>query len=133
MLNGEIEITETNEILAIEKHLDGLYGELQAKIDQMNQYGHELEESKKRLSQMAASDQLTGLYNRRQFEPRLTFEVKRAEKERKELALIMIDVDGFRKYNETYGHRAGDKLLRDMGLLIRDQIRRFDSAFRYGR
>ena len=46
--------------------------------------------------------------------------------------ILVIDIDGFKEYNDTYGHPAGDKLLKDLGILIRHSIRRSDIAFRYG-
>ena len=132
VLNERIIVSDNNEIVTLHRHFDGLFGELEGKIDQINRVSKELELSKKKLTQMAVTDELTTLFNRRYFDRRLLEEIKKAQKRKSSLALIMIDVDGFRKYNENFGHQAGDALLRSLGLLIRDFTRKPDVPFRYG-
>jgi two-component system cell cycle response regulator len=132
ILTDRVEITDRNEIVLLQRHVDGLYGELQSKIRQLDQYSKELVESKKKLGQIVALDELTGLYNRRRFEPRLVEEIKKAEKQKSDLALVLVDVDGFQQYNARFGHGAGDKLLNQLGLLIKDYVRKVGIPFRYG-
>ena len=121
-----------NEMMALKNVFDGLYRELQDKIVQINDYSQRLVASSQRLSEMAITDELTGLYNRRHFEDRLREESARADRHGYSLALLMIDVDGFKKYNDGFGHPAGDSLLAGLGALIREGVRRSDVAFRYG-
>ena len=92
-----------------------------------------LEEMNKTLARLALEDALTGLANRRQFERGLQEEFNRAARTSLSLAVIMIDVDFFKQYNDLYGHMAGDKVLRRLGSAIRDtNVRPEDLLARYG-
>lgn len=85
------------------------------------------------LQQLSLSDALTGIGNRRCFDDFLDREWRRAARERTSLALVMCDVDFFKKYNDCYGHPAGDKVLRAVGQALGTIIRRpADLAARYG-
>jgi two-component system cell cycle response regulator len=77
-------------------------------------------------------DWLTGLYNHGYFQQFLAYELKRSLKQGFPVSLIMIDVDNFKKYNDTLGHSAGDAILREMGHIVRNTIREVDFAARYG-
>jgi diguanylate cyclase (GGDEF)-like protein len=81
---------------------------------------------------MACTDGLTGLYNHRQFKKMLKEEISRSKRYGKPLSLIMLDVDDFKKFNDTYGHPAGDKVLTTVAGILRDLCRESDLAFRYG-
>jgi len=80
----------------------------------------------------ANTDGLTGLYNHRHFHERLEQEIARGSRFGNIFSLIMLDVDLFKAYNDTYGHLAGDKVLRKIGDYIKGSIRTVDMAFRYG-
>ena len=80
----------------------------------------------------AALDALTGLNNRRQFDVRLKQEIATAKRRGTPLCCIMIDVDYFKKINDTYGHIAGDCVLKGLAKLLCDQLREYDIASRYG-
>lgn len=80
----------------------------------------------------AVFDSLTGLYNRRYMEETLKRELSRASRRKEPLGLIMMDVDHFKSFNDTYGHSAGDNLLRSIGKFLMESIRREDIACRYG-
>ena len=85
------------------------------------------------LSRLSATDSLTGLYNHRQFFLRLKDEVVRSQRQKGDLAVVLLDLDGFKAYNDTYGHLAGDDILRDVGKMLRRSIRDgVDMGFRYG-
>ncbi|MDT8900505.1 diguanylate cyclase [Anaeroselena agilis] len=81
---------------------------------------------------MALSDGLTGLANRRNFDLFLDAELRRAFTLRRPLSLIMLDLDNFKKYNDTYGHPTGDKLLAQLGDILRQNTRTIDFPARYG-
>jgi diguanylate cyclase (GGDEF)-like protein len=80
----------------------------------------------------AALDPLTGLANRRHFEARLDEEMERARRYALDLALLAIDVDHFKNVNDTYGHAAGDALLRTLALIMHRSVRAFDVCARIG-
>lgn len=84
------------------------------------------------LRQQSIRDPLTGLFNRRYLEESMERELARAERKAAPLALIMIDVDQFKQFNDTFGHEAGDLVLREIGLLLKAYVRGGDIACRYG-
>ena len=77
-------------------------------------------------------DSLTQLYNRRYVMETLEREVSRSERSNKPLSVLMIDIDHFKRYNDTHGHEAGDHVLRQVGAVFRQSVRRSDIASRYG-
>jgi diguanylate cyclase (GGDEF)-like protein len=77
-------------------------------------------------------DTLTGLYNRRYLEEVLEREVRRAARAAQTLGVLMIDLDHFKKFNDTYGHDAGDAVLREAGALLSKGIRAEDFVCRFG-
>src|SRR5690606_19689263 len=77
-------------------------------------------------------DPLTQLYNRRYLEEALPREVHRAERRGQPLAVAMLDIDHFKVFNDTYGHDAGDIVLREVGAVLRSLTRAEDIACRYG-
>jgi diguanylate cyclase (GGDEF)-like protein/PAS domain S-box-containing protein len=86
-----------------------------------------------RLATLAIEDGLTGLANRRRFDERLEEEWARACRERKSLALLLIDIDHFKAYNDEYGHPAGDACLRAVARILAAEAQRVtDLAARYG-
>jgi diguanylate cyclase (GGDEF)-like protein len=93
----------------------------------------QLLENATKLQAQALEDGLTGLANRRFFDQYLTDEMGRARRERQKLALLMLDVDHFKRFNDEHGHLAGDECLRAVAEKIRQTIKRpGDMAFRYG-
>lgn len=84
------------------------------------------------LTELATVDPVTGLFNRRYFETRLEAEVERARRQRQDLALLLIDIDDFKRVNDTRGHLEGDRILREVADLLRAGVRIFDVCARYG-
>lgn len=84
------------------------------------------------LQEQAVRDGLTGLYNRRYLDEMLEREVSRARREGIALSLVMIDIDHFKRINDTYGHQAGDEVLRMLAATLQADIRTEDMACRYG-
>ena len=84
------------------------------------------------LRNQAIRDELTGLYNRRFLEETLDREIGRARRTEKPLSLLVIDVDHFKRYNDTHGHAAGDAVLRELGTLLRTTFRATDIVCRFG-
>jgi diguanylate cyclase (GGDEF)-like protein len=84
------------------------------------------------LKYQSVRDSLTGLFNRRHMEESLERELLRSARNGKPVAVLMIDIDHFKRFNDSFGHEAGDILLRELGSLLSSQIRGGDIACRYG-
>jgi diguanylate cyclase (GGDEF)-like protein len=89
-------------------------------------------ESLDELTRVATVDPVTGLFNRRYFETRLHAEVQRARRQSQDLALLMVDIDDFKRINDTFGHLEGDRALKEVADLLRSGVRIFDLCARYG-
>ncbi len=85
-----------------------------------------------KLEKLAVTDSLTTLYNSRHFYSQLEIELDRANRYRRPLSLLFIDIDRFKDYNDNYGHLEGDKVLFRIGQIITSCLRVMDSAHRYG-
>lgn len=84
------------------------------------------------LRDQAIHDPLTGLFNRLYMEETLKRELHREERIQNPLCIMMLDIDHFKKFNDSYGHMAGDALLRELGTMLRQYVRASDVACRYG-
>jgi diguanylate cyclase (GGDEF)-like protein len=80
----------------------------------------------------AVTDELTGLFNHRRFQEVITAEVERTRRFGQELGLIMLDIDDFKRVNDTYGHLQGDMVLREVARVLRESSREIDEPARYG-
>jgi diguanylate cyclase (GGDEF)-like protein len=89
--------------------------------------------AEEKLEELATTDALTGLRNRRKFDASIEAEWRRAGRQKRPLALLMIDADHFKTFNDTFGHQAGDEVLIGIAICISDSVRRpGDCAARYG-
>jgi diguanylate cyclase (GGDEF)-like protein len=91
-----------------------------------------LKESERLYRELSITDGLTGLYNSRYFFGRAREEIERCNRYASPLSLILMDVDNFKNFNDTYGHIDGDRVLAELSDVIREGIRGVDSAYRYG-
>jgi diguanylate cyclase (GGDEF)-like protein/PAS domain S-box-containing protein len=104
-----------------------------ADVTQLKKSESALRQMTEQLKLLATTDGLTGLLNRRAFDSALETELARAKRENAPLSLVMIDVDRFKAYNDIYGHPAGDEVLKQVGAMLREVIRRpGDLVARYG-
>ncbi len=91
----------------------------------------EIRDREEKLKEMIITDNLTGLYNRWYFYLRLNSEIQRAKRYGRTFSLLILDVDDFKKFNDTYGHLMGDKLLQSIANVIKKSIRRNDTYPKY--
>ncbi len=85
-----------------------------------------------RIQQSSVTDELTGLFNRKYMDEYLRNTLARAKKDKKSTSLIIFDVDNFKKFNDTKGHLEGDKLLKEIGVIVKEVFRFEDVSCRYG-
>jgi diguanylate cyclase (GGDEF)-like protein/PAS domain S-box-containing protein len=101
-------------------------------ITERKQAQDDLLNSEALLRELSVRDHLTGLFNRRYMEESLERELLRAARGQIPLGIIMLDLDGFKQFNDTYGHVAGDMILRELGEILRKHVRGEDIPVRYG-
>jgi two-component system, cell cycle response regulator len=111
---------------------DSLRQSLEQALSEVKDKNAQLEKSLQRVEELAATDPLTGLYNRRHFSRVLDQLFAEAQRYGKDLSCVMIDMDAFKTLNDTYGHQVGDQLLVLAGKVISANMRRMDVAARYG-
>lgn len=92
----------------------------------------ELEHTNRKLQQLSISDGLTGLFNHRHIQEVLHEEFERAKRTAEPLAVVMFDLDHFKEINDTHGHQAGDRMLRETAHILRSTAREIDKLARYG-
>jgi diguanylate cyclase (GGDEF)-like protein len=117
-------VAESGEPQAFDAHqlrlLEAISGQAATAVENARLYG------------LANIDGLTGLYCRRYFDVRITEEIERARRFGTSFALVMLDLDDFKRLNDTHGHIAGDRALRDVAAIAASQLRGVDLAARYG-
>jgi diguanylate cyclase (GGDEF)-like protein len=106
--------------------------ELRQLAGTFNAMAERLQKSQAALEELSAHDGLTGLYNYREFQRRLAEEVERHHRYERPFSLLMLDLDHFKKVNDTHGHQAGDEVLRAVADRIRAEVRPADHVARYG-
>ncbi|MBI2892606.1 MAG: sensor domain-containing diguanylate cyclase [Deltaproteobacteria bacterium] len=132
-------------VMTITNRVKNVEGKLE--LDPLGRFGEEDEQlllgladqaavnlHKARLYSASITDRLTGLYNARHFEATLESSIEQSRQTRKEMALAVVDIDHFKRFNDTYGHKAGDAVLAHAAQLFAEQARSHPraSAFRYG-
>jgi len=126
-------VVEKNLAVAkIKRENEELRMEIELALSQVREKNVQLEQSLKKMEEMAATDALTGLYNRRHFGKALEQSFAEAQRFDHDLACIMIDLDAYKKLNDTYGHQVGDQLLMLAGRVMTANKRAMDIAARYG-
>ena len=127
------DVTEENdEVQRISHYVTDMIGELRRKINDVDQYAQDLDQANKKLIEVAVVDGMTQLYNHKHIRHLLIAELRRAERFSHPLAIMMIDIDDFKQFNDTYGHLVGDRALRDVSRIIRNNVRTVDVPARYG-
>ncbi|PSB02918.1 diguanylate cyclase [Merismopedia glauca] len=97
-----------------------------------NLMAQKLQQSQAALQDLAIKDGLTGLYNRREFNKQIKEEIERSQRYHHDCSLLMMDIDYFKKLNDTFGHQGGDEALRAVANLLKEEVRPVDRVARYG-
>lgn len=116
----------------LSQHTTELESEVQKRTEELSQKNAELQEVNERLEKLAITDGLTELVNHRHFQQLLAAEVTRQQRERRPFAVLMMDVDHFKHYNDSHGHPAGDGVLKRLARIMRENVRASDVVARYG-
>jgi diguanylate cyclase (GGDEF)-like protein len=106
--------------------------ELKSEIIRRRKAENKLQKSERMYKELSITDALTQLYNSRYFYSKLDEEIYRSVRYKHPLSLLLIDIDNFKALNDRYGHLEGDKVLSMSGTIIKDCLRKTDSAYRYG-
>lgn len=106
--------------------------ELEKHESERKQIEEALRENEKKSRELSIIDDLTQIYNSRQFFFQLTLESERSNRYAQPLTLLLIDLDNFEAFNDSYGHAEGDKVLQRFGHVMRRCLRKTDPTFRYG-
>lgn len=101
-------------------------------VTRMAQLLRQIERQSRQLSQLSRVDELTGLPNRRAWSAELPVAIERARRDRMELSVALLDLDHFKRFNDEYGHQAGDRLLKGAAAAWSAQLRAVDQLARYG-
>lgn len=116
--DNSVDDTRSDEIGALAREMNGLLGVIRTQVGA--------------LSELSLTDALTGLANRRHFDQRLVEEIHRVQRTAQPLSLLMIDIDYFKKFNDCYGHPAGDVALKQVAQLMHGMTRQSDLPARIG-
>jgi len=138
--------TDLTEIAKREKELEDALEEIKTLNEELNKRSQQLEialasldmklfetaRAKEEAERLAITDPLTGLFNRRFLEEKLSNELIRAKAHNNYLSIVMADIDHFKRINDAYGHKVGDEVLKALALILRANTRENDTVARYG-
>ncbi|HVR41277.1 MAG TPA: GGDEF domain-containing protein [Thermoanaerobaculia bacterium] len=125
-------IHEIFDVIRVAEETDARYHELEQRMLSMQRENLDLIVRNRTLSEVTSRDTLTGLYNRWYVIEKIDCEINRALRHGSPVSLLMLDIDHFKRVNDTYGHSAGDQVLQSVGKLLRESCRIYDIPGRYG-
>ncbi len=131
-LEVDLPIFSRGEVGYMTRVFNNMVARLRQGRDELATINRTLQEKNKELETISVTDSLTGLYNRKHLMETLAHEVTRGQRYDHSLSVLMIDIDHFKKYNDTFGHLAGDRLLAKMARIFKESIRSIDYVARYG-
>jgi diguanylate cyclase (GGDEF)-like protein len=125
-------VLEIFDVLRALEESEARYHELEQRMTSLQRENLDLVVRNRVLSEVSSRDALTGLYNRWYVIEKLESEINRSVRHGSPMSLLMLDIDHFKRINDTYGHAAGDQVLQAVGKLLRDSCRVYDVPGRYG-
>jgi len=100
--------------------------------DEIGELAYNFETMRRKIKDLVITDHLTGIYNRRFLMKALETEISRAERLHSDLTCLLMDIDHFKRINDTYGHQCGDEVLKMLGSILQTTVREYDVVARYG-
>ena len=131
-LDVDVPVSSGSEVGYLTEVFNDMVARLRQGREELASINETLRQKNIELHQISITDSLTGLYNRKHLMETLDKEVTRSERYSHPFSLLVIDIDHFKKYNDTYGHLAGDEVLRRLASVFKKTIRSSDYAARYG-
>jgi len=131
-LDIDLPVLSRDELGFMTKVFNNMVGQLRRGREELAAINRTLEEKNAELQELSIRDSLTGLYNRKHLTETLINEIARSKRHKNTFGVLMIDIDHFKKYNDEYGHLAGDEVLRKMADIFKGSIRECDYTARYG-
>jgi diguanylate cyclase (GGDEF)-like protein len=131
-LEVKLSVVGQSEVGYLTEVFNGMVARLREGREELATINQTLTKKNEELRNLSITDSLTGLYNRRHFMEVLANEVARAWRHKHAFSVMMIDTDHFKKYNDASGHQAGDDLLKKIGIIFKESLRKVDCAARYG-
>ncbi|MFQ5990155.1 MAG: diguanylate cyclase [Candidatus Methylomirabilales bacterium] len=131
-LEVDIPVSSRGEVGYMTQVFNNMVSRLRYGRDELAAINATLSEKNKELEELSITDGLTGLYNRKHLMETLSSEAARVHRHKGLFSILMIDIDHFKNYNDSFGHLAGDAVLTKMGLIFKESIRSVDFAARYG-
>ena len=125
-------IRELFDVVRLAEESEARYQELEQRMLSLQRENLDLTVRNRTLSEVSSRDTLTGLYNRWYVIEKIDTELNRALRHGSPMSLLMLDIDHFKRINDTYGHPAGDQVLQSVGKLLRESCRVYDVPGRYG-
>ncbi|MDQ3815261.1 MAG: diguanylate cyclase [Armatimonadota bacterium] len=125
-------VQQNRELIQTKQALETLNQQLREQAQRIEQQQQELQQANARLHELAMTDGLTGLKNHRAFKEKLGEEFQRASRYDQAISLVLLDIDKFKLYNDTFGHPAGDEVLKSVARLLETTVRETDFVARYG-
>lgn len=131
-LQVTIPVSGLSEVSYLTQVFNHMVASLRKNREEISAAHNSLLETNKKLHQISITDDLTGLYNRKHIIELLSQECVLAEQKNQPFSILMVDIDFFKKVNDTYGHQAGDAVLRQVSATLRSTVRKGDHIGRYG-
>jgi diguanylate cyclase (GGDEF)-like protein len=129
---GQLLVDANRILFQMNRNYEGMLRRLESLLKEKEDLTQKLQTANEQLATLAATDSLTGLLNKRSLEEALARDLARADRAQEHLGLVMLDVDFFKKVNDTHGHQVGDEVLKAVSHVVASSLRSGDVAARYG-
>jgi diguanylate cyclase (GGDEF)-like protein len=131
-LSVDVPVVGSGEVATLTQVFNDMVRRLRDGRAQLNEANESLRIKNEELGRLSVTDQLTGLFNRRRLMEVLEAEVHRSKRHVHPFSILIMDVDHFKKFNDAYGHLAGDRVLASLGEVLRETTREIDTPARFG-